>query len=120
MTNADNGGEAGFCFHPADEPRSRDGSVSPCFHPADEPRSRGGSVSPCFQPGDADISAGVNLCHHSADPGNGAGCFHPTDSLTGNVNCCFHPADDDLAADLHLSLTGIDEHHLAALAPSRP
>jgi hypothetical protein len=110
-------GEAFFCFHPADQPSLRDGSVSPCFHP-----------------GDADISAGVNLCHHPADPGNGAGCFHPTDSLTGgvnscyhpadpvtgNVNCCYHPADEDLAVDLHLTLTGIDGHHLAALAPSRP
>ncbi|HEV7713026.1 MAG TPA: hypothetical protein VGP16_32835 [Asanoa sp.] len=71
---------------------------------------RGGSVSPCFHPGDG---ADVNLCHHPADPGNGAGCFHPSD----NVNCCYHPADDDLAADLHLSLTRIDERHLATLTP---
>ncbi|MEV4620568.1 hypothetical protein AB0J74_17900 [Asanoa sp. NPDC049573] len=75
-----NGGEAGFCFHPADEQHLRGGSVSPCFHPGD---------------------ANVNLCHHPSD----------------NVNMCYHPVGDDLAADLHLSLTGIDERHLAALRP---
>ncbi|GIF46339.1 hypothetical protein DFJ67_5004 [Asanoa ferruginea] len=81
-----------------------------CFHPADQPSLRGGSVSPCFHPGE---DAGVNLCHHAAEPGNGAGCFHPSD----DVNCCYHPADNDLAVDLHLALTGIDERHLATLTP---
>jgi hypothetical protein len=105
-TAAHHDGPAGTCFHPADEPRSQvPGSVSPCFHPDDDSR-------------DGDAAA-------SHDPNTGGYCFHPGDgdalaeSATAGVYLCHHPADD-LAADLHLSLTGIDERHLAGLARSRP
>ena len=47
MPSSRKGGEAAFCFHPADA------SVSPCFHPGDEPREA--------------ETAGVYLCHHPAD-----------------------------------------------------
>ena len=63
----------------------------------------------------------VNACFHPDDDqhemrhrdGNVNACFRPDD---GDVNSCFHPGDDDLAAGLHLALTGVEEHHLAALA----
>jgi len=62
------------------------------------------SVSPCFRPEDdpdemRHREGGVNAC------------FHP-----GDVNACFHPDHDDLVAGLHLTLTGVEEQHLAALA----
>ena len=128
----DSGGEAGFCFRPADATApntaskgfyaSDDGSVSPCFHPDDDQPAAvaadpGRPVSPCHHPADPD----VNACLH---PGaNANGCFHPEEP---DVNACFYPgaqppvnscrhATDDLATDLHLALTGIEERHLAAL-----
>ena len=71
-------------------------SVSPCFRPEDNPdEMRNGDVNACFHPGD------VNSC------------FHPDDR---DVNACFHPDHDDLVAGLHLTLTGVEERHLAALA----
>jgi len=128
----DSGGEAGFCFRPADATApntaskgfyaSDDGSVSPCFRPDDDQPAAvaadpGRPVSPCHHPADPD----VNACFH---PGaNANGCFHPEEP---DVNACFYPgaqppvnscrhASDDLATDLHLALTGIEERHLAAL-----
>ncbi|MET7467917.1 hypothetical protein ACFYON_09475 [Micromonospora sp. NPDC005686] len=70
-------------------------------------------------------------------PGGGSLCFHPGDDVEepmaqdlgiapGGGTLCFHPGDeedaptlrlaDDLAADLHLALTSIDDRHLAVLA----
>jgi hypothetical protein len=104
-------GNGGRCFHPGDEPVPS-ASVSPCFHPGDEPVPSA-SVSPCFHPGDEDDFA----------PGRRDGA--PAARVKEPVSPCFHPGDenpqaghpgDDLAADLHLSLTGIDERHLAVLA----
>jgi hypothetical protein len=108
----DAGPSAGHaCFHPSD-------SVSPCFHPGDgEPTGR--PVSPCFHPIDD------RLCFHPGDgfpPDDDRLCFHPGDPAAvapRPVNSGHHPADD-LAAGLHLSLTGIDERHLAVLAGNRP
>lgn len=70
-----------------------------------------------------------------AAPGGGTACFHPAEETgepvagdvgVGDGRLCFHPGDDDggptarhraddLATDLHLSLTSIDEQHLAVL-----
>ena len=55
--------------------------------------STAGSVSPCFRPED-----------------------NPDEMRNGDVNACFHPDHDDLVAGLHLTLTGVEEQHLAALA----
>jgi hypothetical protein len=87
------------------------GSVSPCFRPEDNPdemRHRGGDVNACFHPDNRD----VNSCFHP-DDGDVRVCFHPDD---GDVRVCFHPDHDDLVAGLHLTLTGVEEQHLAALA----
>ena len=85
------------------------GSVSPCFRPEDDPdemRHRGGDVNACFHPDDDTYE----MRHRD---GNVNACFRPDD---GDVNSCFHPDQDDLVAGLHLTLTGVEEQHLAALA----
>ncbi|MEV4665898.1 hypothetical protein AB0J85_28600 [Micromonospora echinofusca] len=90
--------------------------------------SAGGS---CFRTGDEDgeLTArqsppGGTLCFHPADKGDepvvrtvwpggggGAACFHPGDG-DGAPTARFA---DDLAADLHLALTSIDDRQLALL-----
>jgi hypothetical protein len=99
-------GNGGRCFHPGDDGAPA-ASVSPCFHPGDgdgEPIAhRPEPVSPCFHPDDHRV------------------CFHPGGDAAesgSSVSSCPHPADD-LATDLHLSLTGLDERELAALAGNR-
>jgi hypothetical protein len=77
--------------------------------------SAAGSVSPCFRPEDDPDE----LRHHDGDVN---ACFHPDNDPhemrhhDGDVNSCFHPDHDDLVAGLHLTLTGVEEQHLAALA----
>jgi hypothetical protein len=107
-TEPDNGT---VCFHPGDDR----GDGGRCFHPGDD-RVPGASVSPCFHPGDEDSAEPVSPCFHP-----GGVCFHPGDDAGPvlGVNMCFH-AGDDLADDLHLALTGIDERQLALLADRRP
>ena len=75
-------------------------SVSPCFRPEDpdEPSNRDGNVNACFHPDEP-----AELTNRD---GNVNSCFHPGD---GDVNSCFHP-------DLHFTLTGLEEQHLAVLA----
>ncbi len=114
--HAGNGGEAGFCYRPADDIAASHGTV--CFRPADDDDRRGnggrcfhaadtGSVSPCFRPDDDQPAASAT------DPGRPVSpCFHPEEPP---VNSC-RRAGDDLASDLHLALTGVEEQHLAALA----
>ncbi|MFY1597036.1 hypothetical protein [Micromonospora sp. WMMD737] len=84
-----------LCFHPADENGELTARQSPpggtlCFHPADEPMVR------------------------SVWPGGGGGtsCFHPGDEDGASTA----RLADDLAADLHLALTSIDDRQLALLA----
>jgi hypothetical protein len=99
-------------IHPADL-RLHAGSVSPCFRPDDDQPTASATdparpVSPCFHPGDVALR----------DGGNVNSCFHPGDTSLrdgGNVNSC-RRAGDDLAAGLHLALTGAEQQHLAALA----
>ncbi|WP_439427489.1 hypothetical protein [Micromonospora sp. LA-10] len=45
-------------------------------------------------------------------PGGGSLCFHPGDEEGASTL----RLADDLAADLHLALTSIDDRHLAVLA----
>jgi hypothetical protein len=82
------------------------------------------------------------ITHIDLDRGNGGRCFHPGDDLApmASVSPCFHPDDegdvalaepaerpvspchhpaDDLASDLHLALTGMDQRELAAVAGRR-
>ncbi|WP_157745004.1 hypothetical protein [Micromonospora coxensis] len=97
--------------------RSGPGGGTLCFHPADadgEPMARhaepgGGGGTCCFHPGDAD---GEPVARH-AEPGGGGGsmCFHP-----GGEDGASARLADDLAADLHLALTSIDDRQLAMLA----
>ena len=97
---------AGNCFRPAGEPVAA-ASVSPCFHPAPEPVAAA-PVAMCFHPADEPVAAApVAICFHPA--GGGA------DLRDRPVNALLHPGDD-LAAGLHLALTGADERDLAALA----
>ena len=97
--------------HPHD-----DVPVNACFHPGDPAALAEQATRPnsCFHPGDD-----MALAHWEAQPVRV--CFHPGDDVAlaerqaQPVRICFHP-DDDPAADLHRSLTGIDERHLAAVA----
>jgi len=112
-------GNGGRCFHPGDDYPGDNGApragANICFHPGDDV-APSASVSPCFHPGDDEPAA------RSVEPVSP--CFHPVDDRV-----CFHPGDedapaghpgDDLAVDLHLSVTGIDERQLAVLADRRP
>ncbi|WP_327029949.1 hypothetical protein OG989_06130 [Micromonospora sp. NBC_01740] len=86
-----------LCFHPADENGELMARQSPsggtlCFHPADK--------------GDEPVARNV-----WPGGGGGAACFHPGD---GDGAPTARLADD-LAADLHLALTGIDDRQLALL-----
>jgi hypothetical protein len=102
--------EVRICFHPGDDLPGNGGG---CFHP-----SEASSVSPCFRPDDDEPAASAAAPGRPVSP-----CFRPDD---GGVNSCFHPgqppvnscrhAGDDLVSDLHLTLTGVEERHLAALA----
>jgi len=84
-----------------------------CFHPADEPMARtvgpgGGSL--CFRPGDDRDEPTAR----DVEPGGGGGgacCFHPSDEAGASMI----RLGDDLAADLHLALTRIDDRQLALL-----
>jgi len=69
--HASDGGEAGFCYRPADDIAASHGTV--CFRPADDDdRGNGagcyhaadGSVSPCFHPDDDQPAASAT------DPGD--------------------------------------------------
>ncbi|MEV4491365.1 hypothetical protein AB0K04_14755 [Micromonospora coxensis] len=73
-----------------------------------EPGGGGGTC--CFHPGDAD---GEPVARH-AEPGGGGGnlCLHPG----GEDGASVTRLADDLAADLHLALTRIDDRQLAVLA----
>jgi hypothetical protein len=85
--------------------------------PTTEPGARvlhPGNGHPCFHPGDED---GEPTARHF-EPGNGHPCFHPGDGDREPTARHFEPADD-LAADLHLALTSIDERQLAVLAGNR-
>ncbi|QLQ35342.1 hypothetical protein [Micromonospora robiginosa] len=78
------------------------------LHPG--PGGPGGNL--CFHPGD-DIDE-PTAQHLAVGPGGGGGqaCFHPGDA-DGTPT---ERLADDLAADLHLALTGIDDQQLAVLA----
>ncbi|MEH0971271.1 hypothetical protein V6U77_09085 [Micromonospora sp. CPCC 205546] len=83
-----------------------------CFHPGDEATARdvmpgGGGGTCCFHPGDEATARDVM-------PGGGGGqmCFHPSDEEGASMT----RLADDLAADLHLALTSIDDRQLAVLA----
>src|SRR4051812_27983901 len=89
----------------------------------------------CFRPGDDPDDAGRGnggRCHHASD-GTSTKCFHAA-AVAGpdrSVSSCHPPSDaeppvnscrcgtDDLAADLHLTLTGVEERHLAVLSGRR-
>ncbi|MCZ7436758.1 hypothetical protein O7598_10180 [Micromonospora sp. WMMC241] len=72
------------------------------------PGGPGGNL--CFLPGDDGEGSTARL----GGPGGGGGqaCFHPGDEEGAPTN----RLADDLAADLHLALTGIDDRQLALLA----
>jgi hypothetical protein len=121
MTIPATGADAFLGFHP----------VAMCLRPGDEEASAEAlPVRICFRPGDEEASAEVRLCFRPGDEEASdvrpvAICFHPGDETAvvgeGNrpVSPCHHPVDD-LASDLHLALTGIDERQLAAVAARRP
>lgn len=69
----------------------------------------GGGGQMCLHPGDQD---GEPVARRIEPGGGGAACFHPSDDQGASMT---HLADD-LAADLHLALTSIDERQLAVLA----
>ncbi|MFV2116541.1 hypothetical protein ACFHW0_30035 [Micromonospora sp. LOL_025] len=82
-----------MCFHPGDEATARDvmpggGGGTMCFHPGDEATAR-------------DVMPG----------GGGQACFHPGDEEGASTA----RLADDLAVDLHLALTSIDDRQLALL-----
>ncbi|KOX11691.1 hypothetical protein F4558_002452 [Micromonospora profundi] len=52
------------------------------------------------------------LMARSGSPGGGTLCFHPGDEEGASMT----RLADDLAADLHLALTSIDDRQLALLA----
>ncbi|TWJ21259.1 hypothetical protein JD76_01369 [Micromonospora endolithica] len=99
---------------------------------ARHPGPGGGGGNLCFRPGD---DGDELVARHGGIGGGGYACFHPGDNEPvaqhrgpggGGGTCCFHPGDeggapmarlaDDLATDLHLALTSIDDRHLAVLA----